>query len=123
MPGRLQLLQRRALSASCANYLQIHPTNLYRLSQDVAELNLQGGVYDLPAGELRLALGASYRQNTYSYTPDPAATDEVGSFPAQSSGGATRVKEFYGEALVPVGEGPAAGQGVQPRPRLPLLRL
>ena len=101
-PDGLNVFSDAPLSASCAAYLQIHPTNLTRLQQNVVELNLQGGVFTLPAGEVRLAVGASYRENTFKYTPDPAAGDGVGSFLSAASGGATRVKEVYGEALIPV---------------------
>jgi len=101
-PDGLNFFSDAPLSASCANYLQIHPTNLTRLTQNVLELNLQGGVARLPAGELRLALGGAYRENNFKFTPDPAATDLVGSFPTQGSGGSTRVKEVYAEALAPV---------------------
>lgn len=101
-PQGLNFFSDAPLTASCSAYLQIHPTNVTKLEQNVAELNLQGGLLDLPAGELRLALGGAYRENRYSFTPDPAGGDMVGSFLSQSASGATRVKELYGEALVPV---------------------
>jgi len=101
-PDGLNLFSDAPLSASCAAYLQIHPNNVTRLKQDVIEGTIQGGVFDLPAGRVQVAIGGSYRRNSYSYSPDPAATDLVGSFLALPVNGSTDVKEGYIEALVPV---------------------
>ena len=46
--------------------------NRTETKQDVVELNLQGGIAQLPAGELRFAAGVGYRRNTFAFTPDPA---------------------------------------------------
>ena len=77
-------------------------------TQDQAELNLQGKLMDLPAGEVRLALGAAYRENDFEYSPDSAFRSDnltsitVGVFSVLPASGSTDVREVYGEILVPV---------------------
>ena len=76
------------------------------LSQDIFEANMQGGAFDLPAGELRFAAGVSYRKNDFRF--DPGYPDEqildnpIGLFASNSTEGSTNVKEIYAEFLVPV---------------------
>jgi iron complex outermembrane recepter protein len=101
-PNGLNIFSSASLDPSCRAYLQIHPTNRTSIDQTVIELDLQGTAVELPAGKLQLAAGADYRKNTYHYNPDPATTDEVGSFPAASVSGSTDVKEVYLEGLVPL---------------------
>jgi len=101
-PEGLDIFGTTSLSESCSQFLQIHPTSITRLEQNIIEANLQGGLFDLPAGEVRAAGGAAYRENIYGFTPDPAGADLVGSFGSQAVGGSTDVKEGYVELLVPV---------------------
>lgn len=101
-PDGLNLFSDAPLAPSCAAYLQIHPTSVTTLNQDVVEANLQGVAFRLPAGELKLAAGADYRSNSYASSPDPAASDLVGSFASLPVQGTTAVKEGYVEALIPV---------------------
>lgn len=101
-PEGLNLFSAAALAPSCADYLQIHPTSVTTLTQDVVEADLQGTALKLPAGEVKLALGADYRSNGYSSQPDPAAADLVGSFASLPVNGRTSVAEGYAEALIPV---------------------
>jgi outer membrane receptor protein involved in Fe transport len=79
------------------------------LEQDIWELNAQGKVVDLPAGELRVAAGLSHRQDKYQYLNDTLTTQgtsfldqAIGIYPSGNSLGEISVKEAYGEALVPV---------------------
>lgn len=100
-PGGLNLFSS-TVSASCAAYLQIHPTNRTVLKQDIVEGTITGPILTLPAGQLQVAVGGNYRRDSYDYSPDPAATDLVGSFPAYPVSGATEVKEGYIEASIPI---------------------
>jgi outer membrane receptor protein involved in Fe transport len=101
-PQGLNIFSSAALTPSCSAFLQIHPTNSTAIDQTVLELDVQGTAFELPAGKLQLAAGLDYRKNSYHYTPDPAATDEVGSFPAATVSGSTDVKEAYLEGLAPL---------------------
>src|SRR5690606_5080106 len=75
------------------------------LTQDVAEFNIQGGIAEMPAGELRFAAGIAYRDNTFQYEPlndNRAITDHpIGLFVSDNAYGVMPVPGLYGELLVP----------------------
>ncbi|WP_241233684.1 TonB-dependent receptor domain-containing protein [Altericroceibacterium xinjiangense] len=79
-----------------------------RIAQDLIEANLQGGLFELPGGELRFAIGAAYRKNSINFTSDSSAFEgssfyeTITTFPQASSQGSTAVQEAYGELLIPV---------------------
>jgi len=77
--------------------------------QDIFELNTQGHIVDLPAGEMKGAVGFSYRENEYEFQSDNINTqgkslnDQVlGLYPAGESNGYINVREEYAELLVPI---------------------
>ncbi len=79
-----------------------------RIAQNLVEANLQGSLFELPAGELRFAVGAAYRKNSLKFTSDSSAFEgssfyeTINTFPQASSEGSTSVREIYGELLVPI---------------------
>jgi iron complex outermembrane recepter protein len=76
--------------------------------QDIIELNFQGGLLDLPAGEVRTALGYQYRNNSSSFSPDilqstASFTDQViGVYPTGYLDANIVARDVYAELLVPV---------------------
>jgi outer membrane receptor protein involved in Fe transport len=78
------------------------------MEQDIFEFNLQGGLFAMPAGDLRFAVGSSWRENTYQFLADTLNSQEsfldlaAGIFPSSNSIGTTTVSEIYGELLVPL---------------------
>ena len=76
--------------------------------QEIVEVNLQGGVMDLPAGEMRGAVGFQYRRNGAQFTPDilqstSSFTDQViGVYPTGYLDAYTDAKDVYAELLVPL---------------------
>jgi iron complex outermembrane receptor protein len=79
------------------------------MEQDIWEANLEGPVIELPAGEMRGALGISRRENTFKFLSDNLNSEGMsfndtilGLYPAEDSLGSIEVKEYYGELLVPV---------------------
>jgi outer membrane receptor protein involved in Fe transport len=79
------------------------------MQQTIWEANIQGGLFDLPAGRVRTALGASYRHNNYAFQNDTLTTQgtsfqeqALGLYPSGNSSGRIEAKEFYAELLVPV---------------------
>ncbi|MEO8309414.1 MAG: TonB-dependent receptor [Pseudomonadota bacterium] len=76
--------------------------------QEIGELNFQGGLFNLPAGELRAAAGFQYRKNWSQFTPDilqseRSFTDQViGVYPTGYLDVSTSVRDYYAELLVPV---------------------
>src|SRR5690606_15187762 len=80
-----------------------------RVVQEYVEANLQGGLFELAAGQLRFALGGHYRENSIDFHADSSSVEGAtfyetagGIFPQASTKGKTSVKEVYGELLVPV---------------------
>ena len=76
--------------------------------QDIGELNFQGGLLDLPAGQVRAAAGYQFRRNSSQFNPDilqstASFTDQViGLYPTGYLNAQTRANDIYGELLVPV---------------------
>ena len=77
------------------------------LKQDVQEVNAQGKLFSLPAGDVRAAVGASHRESGYEFLNDTLTTQgrsfldqSIGIYPSGNSKGKISVKELYAEALV-----------------------
>jgi outer membrane receptor protein involved in Fe transport len=94
-------------SQDCINSLSGNMKHLTEMKQDIAEVNVTGDLFDLPAGTIGSAWGASWRQNQYRWAPDDqlirsSTNYPIGLFPTSRTGGSTNVTELYGELLVPV---------------------
>ncbi|MBN1907121.1 MAG: TonB-dependent receptor, partial [Deltaproteobacteria bacterium] len=79
------------------------------MEQNIYEANSQGRIMDLPAGEMRGALGLSYRENNYYFLSDTVNSagtsfnDQIlGLYPSADSYGSIEAKEGYAELLVPL---------------------
>ncbi len=79
------------------------------MEQNILEGNAQGSIVELPAGEMRGAIGLSYRENIYEYQNDTLVTagtsfleQSMGLYPSANSEGKIEVKEEYAELLVPI---------------------
>ncbi|HEV2531118.1 TonB-dependent receptor domain-containing protein [Phenylobacterium sp.] len=106
------------VSASCIAFISRTTKNSETYVQRQAEINFQGGAFDLPAGEVRVAAGADYRRDNFSLTPDSVlSTNDISNlgtvlqnkapgvvgFNAQNPLNAgTDVYELYGEVLIPI---------------------
>jgi outer membrane receptor protein involved in Fe transport len=95
-------------SQDCLDIVDSHAKLTSTLQQEQAELNIQGGLFDLPAGNVRFAAGLDYRRDQYAYLPDQSmvtsniTTVVAGQFDTTETRGDVKVKEIYGELLVPV---------------------
>jgi iron complex outermembrane receptor protein len=104
----IPVFQQFEISQDCLDAIAARLKNITDLKQDIAEANLQGGLFDLPAGELRAAAGFTHRINTFRFDPDVLNDQEsvldgpIGLFAANDTDGKTRVNEFYAELLVPL---------------------
>lgn len=80
--------------------------NITRFEQTAVEGTLQGGLFDLPAGEVRFAGGIGYRRNSLVDSPASGLVDKslinttLTVFAPVS--GAITVKEAFGELLIPL---------------------
>jgi outer membrane receptor protein involved in Fe transport len=104
----LPVFQSFTPSSDCLDIIAARMKATTSIEQNIAELDLQGGLFQLPAGQLRAALGADYRFDGFAFKPDPTMTNSnilssaSGVFDVSPAHGSTSVKEIYGELLVPV---------------------
>ncbi len=96
-------------SEDCKNAVITNLQTENRNTQDIVEFNMQGGLFDLPYGQLRFAVGADYRENSMAFHPDGQSTEGTsflepvnGIYPQGATSGSISAKEIYGELLVPL---------------------
>jgi len=92
------------LSDDCLSYISRTPVNETIMEQTVIEGVVEGLITELDAGEVRFALGAHYRENTYDFNPDDdIAANRLASLSAtQPTSGSIDVKEISAEVYVPL---------------------
>jgi len=97
-----------AVSDACVAFAARTAKSKSTLTQDVVEASLQGGLFTLPAGEVRFAAGAGYRRNGYSFRNDAAlenslpTADLIALSPGDATDAKTEVAEVFGELFVPI---------------------
>src|SRR5690606_11648751 len=98
----------RPISQDCIDAVASNQMDRSGTNQRVHEFSVQGRVADLPAGELRTAMGVSYRKNDYEYKPDSLRERDyindtsAGQFGIGEIDAALSVKEVYAELLIPL---------------------
>ena len=103
--GGLNLFGLNTISQSCIDFISYTPRTQTTSTQTVLEGTVNGSLFALPAGDVKVALGATYRREKYDVVGDPLFQSGAvvgGLRPASSVSGAFNVKEVYGEVLVPV---------------------
>ena len=60
------------ISAACATYISRVTKNSTTFNQKLAEANVQGPLFNLPAGEVRVAAGATTSATSTSSSPTPS---------------------------------------------------
>ena len=110
----LPIIERFVPSQDCVQIIAPSLKNEREVTQSIFEGNLVGDLVEMPHGPLQYAIGLSYRENSYLYTPDNLSDNAnfldpiAGTYPNEVSGGDFNVKEVYGELLIPiVSDGPA----------------
>lgn len=104
----IPVFEQFEISPDCIDAIRVDASDRAYLTQDIFEANFQGALLDLPAGEMRGALGLGYRRNEFKYRPDPTREADyiidaqAGAFGTTSVLGETSVKELYGELLIPL---------------------
>ena len=96
-------------SEDCLEAVRADLKNRSEVIQTIAEANITGSLLDLPAGELGMALGASYRETQFEFDNDTLTTQgrsfqdqALGIYPSGNVDESFDVHEVYGELLVPV---------------------
>ncbi len=96
------------VSADCLEAIVSAQVDRNSMQQRIHELTAQGHLFELPAGEVRGALGASYRKDAYKFTPDSqrarayVGDSSAGQFGVGMVDESVTAKEVYGELLVPL---------------------
>jgi iron complex outermembrane recepter protein len=68
--GGLNLFGAAPISASCAAYISLEAKNLTVVEQGIAEVVFTGDLFEMPAGTVQSAIGASYRNLDFDFRPD-----------------------------------------------------
>jgi len=103
------------ISQACKDYVTVDTLNTTHMKQNIVQGTLSGSLFKAPAGDVKFALGADYRSNSFSYKADGAldqppgtsyfadgGSDVIGFASLRSSSGKVTVKEFFGELFVPI---------------------
>jgi outer membrane receptor protein involved in Fe transport len=104
----LPVADNREVSQDCLQMVSPALKNLREMTQTIFEANLMGDLAEMRAGPLQYALGATYRENGFLFTPDNLSDIQniadpiAGLFPNEASEGEFDVSELYGELLVPI---------------------
>jgi iron complex outermembrane recepter protein len=98
------LANSTSISSACRGYLETETHDYTQLTQTIFEASLSGGLFDIPAGELRFALTLDRRENEFEFNPDPARenADIIGTLPTFPADGSTSVDEAAIEFLIPL---------------------
>jgi outer membrane receptor protein involved in Fe transport len=59
------------ISDECAAYVAVNGTNQTRVTQRIAELSFSGPVFELPAGQVQIVIGAMHKRDSFKYAADP----------------------------------------------------
>jgi iron complex outermembrane recepter protein len=96
-------------SEDCLEAMRADLKNRSKFRQTIVEANFQGGLFDLPGGTVRAAVGASYREQEYEFLNDTLTTQgrsfldqALGIYPSGDARGYIDSKEVYGELLIPI---------------------
>jgi len=96
------------VSQDCKDSVNADMVDATFLSQDIVEFTAQGRITDMPAGELRFAAGATYRENEFRFDvahlndASNTSSQAIGLFASNSAGGQTDVSEYFAELAVPL---------------------
>lgn len=92
------------ISAACRQYMTTTAHSTEKMNQGLEQAIVQGSLFNLPAGPLRLALLADHRTNGYSYSPDSqlAAQNIEAVIASQPTHGSIAVTEGAAQFEVPL---------------------
>jgi iron complex outermembrane recepter protein len=108
--GGFDIFGLGSISSACADYISVNAEDDVDLRQIIAEASIEGPLAELPAGDLRVALGVFHKRDRYTYRADPAASqvlpdgrlDILGFNARDDVRGEERNTDVYVEALVPL---------------------
>jgi iron complex outermembrane recepter protein len=96
-------------SNDCLEAIRADLKNRGQMTQTIAEANISGSLFDLPAGSVGIALGASFREQHYEFDNDTLTTQgrsfqdqALGIYPSGNVDASYDTHELYGELLIPL---------------------
>jgi outer membrane receptor protein involved in Fe transport len=104
----LALVEDFEVSQDCLDAIDTRMKQTGELEQNIFEANLAGDLFELPAGPLQFAAGATYRETEYVFKADginsPSTFNDsvIGLAPTGDTKAALDVSEVYAELLVPI---------------------
>lgn len=103
-PFAIEMMSQRPEQDACFRMLNHTLQELTTIEQNVIEGVIQGGLMELPAGQIRFAAGATYREQSYDYQPSEGRIREqtMPNQPTDVTGGGYDVWEVFGEVDVPL---------------------
>ncbi|MBS1200639.1 MAG: TonB-dependent receptor [Proteobacteria bacterium] len=98
------IVNSTVISQECVDYMTTTATSTEWLEQSIVQGTVQGSLFELPAGNVRAALLAGWRENTYEYNPDHAlaSQDIEAVLASQAAKGDIDVTEFALQIEVPL---------------------
>jgi len=97
------------ISQDCREAYSADLKNRSKVRQTIVEANLTGSLFEMWAGDLQFALGASYRELDFEFLNDTLTTQgrsfqdqALGIYPSGNAEGFIETKELYGELLIPL---------------------
>lgn len=98
------LANSMSTSPACLSYLTTTANSREKLDQNVAQAMVQGSLFELPAGPVKMAVLGDIRRDSYDYQPDTslAAGDIEATGITLPSAGATQVKELATQFEIPL---------------------
>lgn len=101
----INIFGQNNISVDAVSYMQVGTINLEEAETQVASFAITNSeLFDLGAGPVGLALGAEWRSESGSFTPDEflSAGDVAGFNPGDPTSGGYSVTEFFGEVNIPI---------------------
>ncbi len=98
------LVNSSNISPQCLSYMTTNATSTEYLDQTIVQGTIQGTLFELPAGEVRMALLGGWRNNGYEYNPDSdlAAQNIEAVLASLSARGDIDVSEVAAQVEVPL---------------------
>jgi outer membrane receptor protein involved in Fe transport len=98
------------ISEKCAAYIAVNGTNQTKVAQRITELSFNGPLFELPAGEVQMVVGAMHKRDSYKYEADPISksflpdgrSEVIGFSASDDVDGEDNNTDLYVEASIPL---------------------
>lgn len=93
------------LTTAQAEFLSVNTSTNDQFTRKIAGAQLAGDLFELPAGPVAIALGAEYREDSFSTRPDETALNNdlaATTIAPVINSGKINIREIFGEIRVPI---------------------